>query len=233
MNLIEKQFSVEKLTSDSTGSAAATAAAQEPLESSIQLIRILKDIELEMQTMHSKLNDMNEVGEQIGTQLNNSPQLSASINTKMDVLESKWNSLLEQMEYLSKVCTELQQIEIIKAKIAASSSSGGSSAKLAESSTSATAASVDSGVGGGLGSATSVGVVGSDEAGGESKKRRMQLTDEDRKNFDSSVAQLNKTLDSIKAILSTENPNKDEQFDLVRVNFLECNVKLFKTLFCD
>lgn len=82
------------------------------LSTSIQLIKILKEIELEMQTMHSKLNDMNEIGEQIGTQLNNSPQLSASINNKMDILESNWNSLLEQMEYLSKVCTEQQQFEI-------------------------------------------------------------------------------------------------------------------------
>ena len=82
--------------------------------SSSHLIKILKEIELEMQAMHAKLNDMNEIGEQIGTQLNNSPQLSYSINNKMDILESKWNSLLEQMEYLSKVCTEQQQIELIQ-----------------------------------------------------------------------------------------------------------------------
>lgn len=80
--------------------------------SSMQLIKILKEIEFEMQAMHAKLNDMNEIGEQIGTQLNNSPQLSNSINNKMDILECKWNSLLEQMEYLSRVCTEQQQIEI-------------------------------------------------------------------------------------------------------------------------
>jgi hypothetical protein len=80
--------------------------------SSLQLIKILKEIEYEMQAMHAKLNDMNDIGEQIGTQLNNSPQLSNSINNKMDTLESKWNSLLEQMEYLSKVCTEQQQFEI-------------------------------------------------------------------------------------------------------------------------
>ena len=80
--------------------------------SSLQMIKILKEIEYEMQAMHAKLNDMNDIGEQIGTQLNNSPQLSNSINNKMDTLESKWNSLLEQMEYLSKVCTEQQQFEI-------------------------------------------------------------------------------------------------------------------------
>ena len=65
-----------------------------------------------MQTMHAKLNDMNEVGEQIGAHLHNAPNLNNAINSKMDVLELKWNHLLEQMEYLSKVCTELQQIEI-------------------------------------------------------------------------------------------------------------------------
>ena len=86
----------------------------EPILTSSELIKILKEIELEMQTMHSKLNDMNEIGEQIGTQLNNSPKLSASINSKMDVLELKWNTLLEQMEYLSKVGTEQQQYEIMK-----------------------------------------------------------------------------------------------------------------------
>ena len=80
--------------------------------SSMHLIKILKEIELEMQAMHAKLNDMNEIGEQIGTQLNNSPQLSNSINNKMDTLESQWNALLEKMEYLSKVCTEQQHIEL-------------------------------------------------------------------------------------------------------------------------
>lgn len=80
--------------------------------SSIQLIKILKEIEYEMQIMHAKLNDMNDIGEQIGTQLSNSPQLTNSINNKMDVLEQKWNALLEQMEYLSKVCTQLQHNEL-------------------------------------------------------------------------------------------------------------------------
>ncbi|RMZ96080.1 dystrophin-like isoform X1 [Brachionus plicatilis] len=84
----------------------------DPILTSSQLIKILREIELEMQTMHSKLNDMNEIGEQIGTQLNNSPKLSASINNKMDILEAKWNTLLEQMEYLSKVGTEQQQFEL-------------------------------------------------------------------------------------------------------------------------
>ncbi len=80
--------------------------------SSALLIKILKEIEVEMQAMHAKLNDMNEIGEQIGTQLNNSPNLSNSINNKMDTLEEKWNCLLEKMEYLSRVCTEQQQIEL-------------------------------------------------------------------------------------------------------------------------
>jgi hypothetical protein len=34
----------------------------------------------------------------------------------MDTLEAKWNYLLEKMEYLSRVCTEQQQIEIIQQK---------------------------------------------------------------------------------------------------------------------
>lgn len=82
-------------------------------KSSLQLIKVLKEVELEMQAMHAKLNDMNEIGEQIGTQLANSPQLSQSINYKMDTLEVKWNSLLEKIEVLSKICTEQQQKEII------------------------------------------------------------------------------------------------------------------------
>ena len=84
------------------------------LTSSTQLIKILKDVEHEMQSMHAKLNDMNDIGEQIGSQLSNSPALTNSINVKMDTLEAKWNSLLEQMEYLSKVCTEQQQLELAK-----------------------------------------------------------------------------------------------------------------------
>jgi uncharacterized protein YcfL len=91
--------------------------------SSMQLIKILKEIELEMQAMHSKLNDMNDIGEQIGTQLSQSPQLSQSINNKMDILEAKWNALLEQMEYLSKVCTEQQQYEIAQQRKQAVSAS--------------------------------------------------------------------------------------------------------------
>jgi hypothetical protein len=186
----------------------------------MQLIRILKDIELEMQSMHAKLNDMNEVGEQIGTQLNNSPQLSQSINTKMDVLESKWNALLEQMEYLSKVCTELQQIEIIKAKIAASKP-----ATIAETTTSTTSTTktveqqqVES----------SAATVSPD--GESAKKRRVQKPDdidveEYKRNFNTSVAQLNRTLDSVKGILGTvttdtQGLNKDEQCDLIRVSFV-------------
>ena len=82
-------------------------------KSSLQLIKVLNVVELEMQAMHAKLIDMNEIGEQIGTQLANSPQLSQSINYKMDTLEVKWNSLLEKMEVLSKICTEQQQKEII------------------------------------------------------------------------------------------------------------------------
>ena len=64
-------------------SAAAVAVVEDEFASSAQLIRALKLVELEMQAMHSKLNDMNELGEQIGTQLNNSPQLSAAINAKV------------------------------------------------------------------------------------------------------------------------------------------------------
>ena len=185
----------------------------------MQLIRILKDIELEMQSMHAKLNDMNEVGEQIGTQLNNSPQLSQSINTKMDVLESKWNALLEQMEYLSKVCTELQQIEIIKAKIAASKP-----ATTAETTTTTTTTTktVEQQV------ESSAATVSPD--GESAKKRRVQKPDdidieEYKRNFNTSVAQLNRTLDSVKGILGTvttdsQGLNKDEQCDLIRVSFV-------------
>lgn len=189
------------------------------LESSMQLIRILKDIELEMQSMHAKLNDMNEVGEQIGTQLNNSPQLSQSINTKMDVLESKWNALLEQMEYLSKVCTELQQIEIIKAKIAASKP-----ANVAETTTTTTTTTktVEQQV------ESSAATVSPD--GESAKKRRVQKPDdidveEYKRNFNTSLAQLNRTLDSVKGILGTvttdsQGLNKDEQCDLIRVSLV-------------
>lgn len=181
-----------------------------------------------MQNMHSKLNDMNEVGEQIGTQLNNSPQLSNSINTKMDVLESKWNALLEQMEFLSKACTELQQIEIIKAKIAASSVPSVTTARPEQQQQQpAHAASADavSGGGGDVSNTVTTTTTSSQQAdavsddGGESiKKRRMQITDEDRRNFESTVNQLNKALDNVKAILTTDNPNKDEQFDFIRVS---------------
>jgi hypothetical protein len=68
-----------------------------------------------MQKMHSKLNKMNDLGEQISLQLNNSPMLTQSLNNKMDTLENKWNRLLYDMEYLSKKCNEqhivLQQSE--------------------------------------------------------------------------------------------------------------------------
>lgn len=82
----------------------------EQLCSNFQLIKVLKEIESEMQSMHSKLNDMNEIGEQISSQFNNS-ELSTNISKKMDILESQWNVLLEQMEYLSKICTEQQKFE--------------------------------------------------------------------------------------------------------------------------
>ncbi len=105
----------ESLLMSSAENTASFVNEYEAIEfnSSIQLIKILKEIEIEMQAMHAKLNDMNEIGEQIGTQLNDSPFLSNSINNKMDTLEAKWNYLLEKMEYLSRVCTEQQQIEII------------------------------------------------------------------------------------------------------------------------
>jgi hypothetical protein len=106
----------ESLLMNSTSDSMSTDFDNIEFTSSIQLIKILKEIEIEMQAMHAKLNDMNEIGEQIGTQLNESPFLSNSINTKMDMLEAKWNYLLEKMEYLSRVCTEQQQIEIIQQK---------------------------------------------------------------------------------------------------------------------
>jgi hypothetical protein len=72
----------------------------------LDLIKVLKDIEFDMQKMHAKLNEMNELGELISSQLNNSPQLTQSLNGKMDTLENKWNGLLNDMEYLSKKCNE-------------------------------------------------------------------------------------------------------------------------------
>jgi hypothetical protein len=54
----------------------------------LNLIKILKDIEIDMQKMHSKLNKMNDLGEQISLQLNNSPMLTQSLNNKMDTLEN-------------------------------------------------------------------------------------------------------------------------------------------------
>ena len=72
----------------------------------LDLIKTLKDIEFDMQKMHAKLNEMNELGELISSQLNNSPQLTQSLNNKMDTLENKWNGLLNDMEYLSKKCNE-------------------------------------------------------------------------------------------------------------------------------
>jgi hypothetical protein len=83
----------------------------------IELIKILKDIEADMQRMHSKLNEMNDLGEKIGLQLNNAPQLTNSLNAKMDTLETKWNDLLYYMEFLSKKCSELQQLELARARL--------------------------------------------------------------------------------------------------------------------
>jgi hypothetical protein len=82
------------------------------ISSSAALVKVLKGIECEMQAMHAKLNDMNEVGEQVGAQLADSPHLTHSINCKMDALEAAWNGLLERMEYLSRVCSEQQQLEV-------------------------------------------------------------------------------------------------------------------------
>lgn len=83
----------------------------------IELIKTLKDIEADMQRMHAKLNEMNDLGEKIGMQLNNSPQLTNSLNAKMDTLETKWNDLLYYMEFLSKKCCELQQLEVARARL--------------------------------------------------------------------------------------------------------------------
>jgi hypothetical protein len=72
------------------------------------LIKLLKEIELDMQEKHVKLNQMNDLGEHIGTQLNNSPQLALMLNSKMDILEAKWNDLLNDMEILSKKCNQIK-----------------------------------------------------------------------------------------------------------------------------
>jgi hypothetical protein len=195
---------------------------EDRIESSLQLIKILKEIELEMQTMHSKLNDMNEIGEQIGTQLNNSPLLSNSINNKMDVLENKWNALLEQMEYLSKVCTELQQIEIIKAKIAAESAT--TPTATATTTTTTTNQSEINEQSNSIQNQNNHQKTTDQNTTNESssssiKKRRVQTNEEiiQFKNVESFANKLNKTLDNIKSLLSNENPNKEEQQDLIRV----------------
>ena len=137
-----------------------------------------------MQTMHAKLNDMNDIGEQIGTQLSNSPTLTNSINTKMDTLESKWNSLLEQMEYLSKVCTEQQQIELSKQR-AAVSLENKARAKSAE-----THETTESTV----------------------KKQRLQASEiKEYKSIDTFVVQLNKVFEKVALLVNAETDLSPEE----------------------
>lgn len=163
--------------------------------SSLQMIKILKEIEYEMQAMHAKLNDMNDIGEQIGTQLNNSPQLSNSINNKMDTLESKWNSLLEQMEYLSKVCTEQQQFEIRQQEEQALNST--LSTKLDE----------DPDVSLAENSAAFV------------KKRRMEIDEiKQFKSVDMFVNQLNLVFERVANLLNFGEISAEEQHEIVKVS---------------
>lgn len=166
------------------------------ISSSIQLIKILKEVEHDMQAMHSKLNDMNEIGEQIGTHLHNSPNLNASINNKMDVLEFKWNHLLEQMEYLSKVCTELQQVEIKQNKKQTLSDEMDSD----NSSSNKSAASQ------------------------HANKRRRMHTDEIKEytSIESFVTQINKSLDTLRALLAPiEDLSLDAQQEVIKKAQLE------------
>jgi hypothetical protein len=188
-----------------TGEPVADIYESMEIASSLQLIKILKEIEHEMQSMHSKLNDMNEIGEQIGTHLHNSPSLNNAINNKMDVLEFKWNHLLEQMEYLSKVCTELQHIEIRQtaAKAAAVANKG-------QAATSATT----------LPAAVDVDSDSSSSAANNSKKRRMQADDlKDYRDIDSFVSKLNAVFDAVKHLTSgIEEQSLDAQQEALKVN---------------
>lgn len=102
-SVIDNDQQTPTASTPSTPSSSSTSAASATI---LYLIKILKEIEIDMQKMHSKLNEMNDLGEQISLQLNNSPQLTQSLNNKMDTLETKWNELLYDMEYLSKKCNE-------------------------------------------------------------------------------------------------------------------------------
>lgn len=185
--------------------------------SSVQLIKVLKDVELEMQAMHAKLNDMNEIGEQIGTQLNNSPQLSLSINSKMDTLEAKWNALLEKMEHLSKVCTEQQQKEILLQQ----------QSRVADASTTASAASTSGIPASNMSnSTTTTGTNGTSSieedavsANLDGKKQRVLSGDElkEHKSIEPFVGELEKLFEKVKILTAIEDMNTDEVQDLIKV----------------
>lgn len=214
--------------------------------SSIQLIKILKEIEIEMQAMHAKLNDMNEIGEQIGTQLNDSPFLSNSINHKMDTLEAKWNYLLEKMEYLSRVCTEQQQIEIIQQKqqqfkrhhvlqpIDESSVSTNRNVlqQQQKKQFSASSSSVSKTVTTNTAITSSKSVVEQTEASSSIlttsksatsiKKRRMQIDEiKQHTSVDSFVSQLNVTFDNVKKLIEAEDLSPEEYLESIRVSFFK------------
>jgi hypothetical protein len=192
--------------------------------SSIQLIKILKEIELEMQAMHSKLNDMNDIGEQIGTQLSQSPQLSQSINNKMDILEAKWNALLEQMEYLSKVCTEQQQYEIAQQKkqtaAAVATKSGNDDqqqqqqqARLVKTSTAAQMSTSTSNITKTQTTTSTTTMITTEKDSDvtflhQAKKQRLALGDDEIKsynNIEPFISQLNNVLESVKGLLKVED----------------------------
>lgn len=187
--------------------------------SSMHLIKILKEIELEMQAMHAKLNDMNEIGEQIGTQLNNSPQLSNSINNKMDTLESQWNALLEKMEYLSRVCTEQQHIELnqtpksrnrhflqpIDEHISVRAGLNQTSNSTNISGTSQIVNSV---------------ITEQDENENSESNQNLVLSDDEIKQFtniDEFVKRINQVLDKVNKVEVTEETISDEQTEMIQV----------------
>ena len=178
---------------------------------SLELIKILKDIELEMQAMHTKLNEMNEIGEQIGTQLNNSPNLTSLINNKMDLLESKWNSLLEKMEYLSKVCTEQQQLEILlkQQQAALKEQQESSNNNTTNSSEPQQDMAVDD---------DSVSLA--TQSATIAKQRRLNVDDlNSYKSIDSFVNELNQVFEKITRIIISDDLTPDEQQELIKASF--------------
>ena len=178
---------------------------------SLELIKILKDIELEMQAMHTKLNEMNEIGEQIGTQLNNSPNLTSLINNKMDLLESKWNSLLEKMEYLSKVCTEQQQLEILlkQQQAALKEQQESSNINTTNSSEPQQDMAVDD---------DSVSLA--TQSATIAKQRRLNVDDlNSYKSIDSFVNELNQVFEKITRIIISDDLTPDEQQELIKASF--------------